>query len=246
MKTIKNKPKIKSGLDAPGVPMVYFLAGILFLGIGIFIRSWESLIFALLLIIGGLIYLHTSFSGKFIIWDKIIRSLNISKHAKILDLGCGHGAVLIKLAFKISSLGKAVGVDLWHKADQANNSLLAAKDNLKLANVENKTQLITADMAKLPLKNRSFDLVVSSFAFHNIHPRKKRARALGEAGRVLKPGGKLIIVDTGHSFRQYRKILEQQNLTKVKIIQAGFNGWWTGPWMSTSIIQAEKDTSKSF
>ncbi|SYW08436.1 Methyltransferase family protein (fragment) [Oenococcus oeni] len=59
----------------------------------------------------------------------------------------------------------------------------------------------------------------------------------------MKNGGKLIIVDIGNNFKEYRKTLEEQKLIHIKLTAAGFNGWWTGPRMSTSIIQAEKDKS---
>lgn len=226
------KGKIKYGVDAPLVPITCISVGIIVLGFWFpshgYLFAWITFIYGLSMIIGRIIFLHTSLRGKFLVWNKIIEGLNISKNSQILDLGCGHGTVLIKFAQKIDDSGKAIGVDLWRNVDQSNNSSVATEKNLKLANVDQRTDLITADMAELPLKDASFDFVVSSMAFHNIKPRQQREKALCEACRVLKNGGKLIIVDTGNNFKEYRKTLEEQKLIHIKLTVAGFNGWWTG------------------
>ena len=50
-------------------------------------------------------------------------------------------------------------------------------------------------MAALPFENDSFDVVLSSLAVHNIKGRPGRDRAIEEAVRVLRPGGRLLIAD---------------------------------------------------
>jgi ubiquinone/menaquinone biosynthesis C-methylase UbiE len=50
-------------------------------------------------------------------------------------------------------------------------------------------------MRQLPFDDGSFDVVVSSLAIHNVPGAGERARALREAARVLKKGGKLAIAD---------------------------------------------------
>lgn len=236
--------KIKGGIDAPLVPLSYLVVGFLSLLIYFYNRpypfAWMTVVYGLAMIGGGIIFLHTSLRGKYLIWDKIIASLTIPQNAHILDLGCGHGAVLIKFAQKINKPGRVVGVNLWHSSDQSHNSENETKENLALLGLTNKTELLTADMSDLPLTDHSFDFVVSSLAFHNIKPQQKREQALREACRVLKTGGKLVIVDTGNNLKEYCRILKEEHFTDIYTAQAGFNGWWTGPWMRTSIIQAKK------
>ncbi|EEI72611.1 methyltransferase domain-containing protein [Lentilactobacillus hilgardii] len=237
--------KVHYGLDAPLVPISYLVIGLGILINWVFFHQYAAagfvLLYALLLIAGGLIFFHTSFRGKFIIWDKILAKTDISDDATVLDLGCGHGAVLIALSKLLGPFGKAVGVDLWKNADQSHNSLEETKRNLEIAKVADHTELVTADMAKLPFEDDRFDLVTSSFAFHNIKPNKKRFEALSEAHRVLKPGGKLIIVDTGHHKTQYINFLKKSSeFSDVSSENTGFNGWWTGPWMASYVIEATK------
>lgn len=158
-----------------------------------------------------------------------------------MDLGCGHGLNLIKFAQLIGPDGKVVGVDLWRSVDQSKNSRAATTQNLIAANVEQQVSLQTADMAELPFADNNFNCVISSLAFHNIKPAAKRQQALQEAARVLQPGGQLLLVDTGHFFKQYQAVLATQDLTDIQVSSAGFNGWWTGPWMPTMILTAKKN-----
>lgn len=239
------KEKIHYGVDAPLVPISYLV-----IGTGIFINwlffhqystAWITLCYALILIGGGIVFLHTSFRGKIRIWKRLLNTIPIAADSKVVDLGCGHGAVLIAVAQRLNASGQAIGVDLWRNADQSRNSLDATQKNLKIAHVSSRTKLVTADMAELPFADYSFDVVTSSFAFHNIKPSQKRLLALTEAYRILKPGGRLIIVDTGHHKKQYLDFLNHHaRFTAISSQNAGFSGWWTGPWMASYILTAIK------
>ncbi|GKT04313.1 class I SAM-dependent methyltransferase [Furfurilactobacillus entadae] len=234
--------KIRYGIDAPLVPLLWFLGGLgVLIGVAVShdYATWPiSLIFGVVLLIGSGLFLHTSVRGKFLIWQKIIAQLSLPDTSHVLDLGTGHGAVLIPLAQKLTADGQAIGVDLWRNRDQSSNSLAATEANLKLAGVADRTKLITADMRHLTLEDNQFDLVVSSFAFHNIKPAADRITALHEAVRVLKPGGQLIIVDTGHNLKEYAAALH--DLKNITTKSCGLNGWWSGPWMGSYMISGEK------
>ncbi|WP_429729188.1 SAM-dependent methyltransferase [Bacillus smithii] len=65
--------------------------------------------------------------GKFEIWEDIFSNLNIPENSKILDMGCGHGTVLIMAAKQLGKEGQAVGIDLWRKVDQSGNDRKATK-----------------------------------------------------------------------------------------------------------------------
>jgi SAM-dependent methyltransferase len=62
-------------------------------------------------------------------------------------------------------------------------------------NVADRIELHTADMTALPFEADSFDLVVSNVALHNVKVRAGRQKAIEEAVRVLRPGGRLLIAD---------------------------------------------------
>jgi ubiquinone/menaquinone biosynthesis C-methylase UbiE len=71
----------------------------------------------------------------------------------------------------------------------------------------------TADARKLPFEDASFDVVLSSAALHNIYDAGERQTAVREIARVLKVGGRVLIVDVRH-LGQYARTLRD----------AGFDG----------------------
>lgn len=100
----------------------------------------------------------------------------------LLDLGTGTGRMLELLGPKV---GRAVGVD-------ANREMLAlARANLARAGVSN-AQVRQGDIFALPVPADSFDLVVVHQVLHFLDD---GARAVREAARALRPGGRIIIVD---------------------------------------------------
>jgi SAM-dependent methyltransferase len=103
----------------------------------------------------------------------------------VLDLGCGTGFDTLLAAQRVSSNGKAIGVDMTHEMVSKGR---ANSDALGLTNVE----LILCEIETLPLADSSVDLVISNGVF-NLCPDK--ARVLDEVFRVLKPGARLQMSD---------------------------------------------------
>jgi ubiquinone/menaquinone biosynthesis C-methylase UbiE len=90
-------------------------------------------------------------------------------------------------------------VDVWSAKDQSGNAEQVTHRNAALEGVADRIELHTADMRRLPFDDGSFDVVVSSLAIHNVPGAGERAKALREAARVLKQGGKLAIADIRHA-----------------------------------------------
>ncbi len=143
--------------------------------------------------------------GKLRLRDKIISSIPWRGDERVLDVGCGHGLMLIGAAKRLTS-GKAVGIDLWQKEDQSDNSREATLQNVHLENVTDRIELLDGDARKLPFADKSFDVILSSWAIHNIYDRAGRETAIHEIVRVLKPGGRLLIADIRHT-AQYARVL---------------------------------------
>ena len=61
------------------------------------------------------LYLDATLRGKFVVWAQLLDSLRLRGDERILDLGCGRGAVLLMAAERLTT-GRAVGVDLWQRA----------------------------------------------------------------------------------------------------------------------------------
>jgi arsenite methyltransferase len=152
--------------------------------------------------------------GKLRLRDKVINSIPWRGDEKVLDVGCGRGLMLIAAAKRLRS-GNASGIDLWRKADQSGNSREATSQNVRLENVGDRVELWDGDARSLPFTDDSFDVVLSSWALHNIYDRTGRETSIREIVRVLKPGGRLAIIDIRHT-REYAKVLQESRFRNVR------------------------------
>jgi SAM-dependent methyltransferase len=182
--------------------------------------------------------LYTSRRGKFVVWAGLLDRLRLRGDERILDLGCGRGAVLLLAAQRLTT-GRAVGVDTWERGDQWGNSAEATRRNAAAEGVADRVELHTADMTALPFEADSFDLVVSSVAIHNVKGRAGREKAVEEAVRVLRPGGRLLVADLWAT-RLYCAHLAKLGMNDVARRGLGWRVWWSGPWLPTCLVTATK------
>jgi arsenite methyltransferase len=186
------------------------------------VRFWLVVAFIL-----GLEAFHLSFTlrGKFALWADLLDRLSLRGDERVLDLGCGRGAVLLMAAQQLTT-GRAVGVDLWRTADQSGNSIEATRRNAVAEGVADRIELQTGDMTALPFEDDRFDVVFSSLAIHNISGRAGREKAIGEAVRVLRPGGRLVIVDV-RGTREHQAQLARLGMNDVARTKLGWKYWPT-------------------
>ncbi len=187
--------------------------------------------------------LYTSRRGKFVVWAGLLDQLRLRGDERVLDLGCGRGAVLLLAAQRLTT-GRAVGVDIWRRGDQSGNSAEATRRNAVAEGVADRIELHTADLTALPFGDDSFDLVVSNVAIHNLTSRADREKALEEAVRVLRPGGRLMIADL-RATREYRAHLARLGMADVSLRGLGWRMWWSGPWLPTRLVTAVKPGPRS-
>jgi len=181
--------------------------------------------------------LYASRRGKFVVWDELLRALNWSGDERILDIGCGRGAVLL-LAARHLTTGRAVGVDLWKRADQSGNAAKATLENAAKEGVADRVELQTGDMTALSFDDNSFDIVVSNLAIHNVKG-EGRLKAIGEAVRVLRPGGRLMVADILRT-ADYVTRLKDLGMADVRRRNLAWRMWWGGPWLPTYLVTASK------
>jgi ArsR family transcriptional regulator len=111
----------------------------------------------------------------------------------ILDVGTGTGHVLELLGARVES---GTGVDL------SRDMLNVARANLFQAGLRN-CHVRQADMLQLPFTADRFDAVVAHMVLHYA---ERPAVAIAEATRVLRPGGRLVVVDFApHERRELRE-----------------------------------------
>src|SRR3990167_437606 len=120
-------------------------------------------------------------------YQKIASQIPQNKTVHILDVGCGTANLVIAIK-KRSPKAEILGIDPDEKI------LEIAKSKIQKEKLDIK--LVKAFAQKLPLKSKSFDWVVSSFAIHHI-PSDLKSQAFYEMYRVLRSGGTILIIDIG-------------------------------------------------
>lgn len=199
----------------------------------------------IVLVLGALIFLHTTTRGKYKIFDDAIKHLNLKSDSQVLDLGCGRGALLTRIAKQLGAAGKVTGLDLWLSRDQSHNKMSITQKNVDDLGLTDRVNLVTDDMTKLDFPDESFDVVTSSFAIHNIKNEQVRIHAVKEAIRVLKPGGHLMIIDTGRNIKEYSQIFQDSGLQIAQSRGLGFNGWWATPLTNSYVVAGNKPATKT-
>jgi SAM-dependent methyltransferase len=177
------------------------------------------------------LFIRTTRVGKFEVWAEILDGLRLRGDETVLDLGCGRGAVLLAAA-KLLPNGRAIGVDIW-RADQTDNSQQNTLRNAELEGVADRVEVRTADITDLPFPDDSVDVIVSSLVVHNIPSPQARAKAISEAARVLRPGGRLVLADIWAT-RRYVRQLRELGWIDARRLGLGWRMWW-GPraWART-------------
>jgi arsenite methyltransferase len=104
---------------------------------------------------------------------------------RVLDLGSGGGIDVLLSARRVAPGGKAFGLDMTPEM------LALARKNQQVAGIEN-AEFLEGTIENVPLPDASVDVVISNCVI-NLSPDKDQT--LGEAFRVLSPGGAFAVSD---------------------------------------------------
>ncbi len=233
------------GVNSPYVPIGFALAVCCCLALAgaLFVLSMPfvsalALAAAILFAFSTPSFVWTTRRGKFVVWTELLDGLGLKGDERLLDVGCGRGAVLV-LAAKRLPRGRVVGLDLWSKTDQSGNSETATLRNAEREDVSDRVELRTGDMRNLPFPDQSFDTVTSSLAIHNITDPVGRNQAIAEIFRVLKRGGTALLADFRHT-KEYQSRLRAEPGAVVERRSLGWRFWYGGPQAATHVVIARK------
>jgi SAM-dependent methyltransferase len=152
-------------------------------------------VFAVILFYFAYAYHMFSYGGGKIqgrILDLVIQRIDWDGSGLALDIGCGNGALGIKVAKKYPG-ARVTGIDYWGgKWDFAMETCVK---NAEVEGVKDRMDFQKASASKLPFKDGHFDLAVSNFVFHEVHDTKDKREVIKEALRVVKKGGKFVFQD---------------------------------------------------
>jgi SAM-dependent methyltransferase len=127
---------------------------------------------------------------------------------RVLDVGCGTGTLALLAKQRVGTTGRVSGIDP--------SAQMIARARRKAARRGLPIDFQVGVIEQLAFPDQSFDVVLSSFMMHQLPDNLKR-QGLAEIARVLRPGGRLLIVDT--------KRPEEQHGRSARPIH-------TGPWNS--------------
>lgn len=126
------------------------------------------------------------------IWNLVIEYLDWNGEGRALDIGCGNGALAIKLARKHCK-AQVLGIDYWGK--KWDYSMGVCERNAALEGVSDRVTFQKGSAASLPFTEGYFDAAVSNFVFHEVGDVKDKRDVIREALRVIKKGGKFAFHD---------------------------------------------------
>ena len=136
--------------------------------------------------------LHRLWKDNFIDW------LAPRKNTHLLDVAGGTGDIAFRFINRTKNQAAVTVID------RNENMLKEGKRRSNAGKVEADLEWVCGDAMKLPFKNEVFDYYTISFGIRNVLDLKK---CLSEAFRVLKPGGRIMILE-------FSKV-ENQTLNKI-------------------------------
>ena len=136
---------------------------------------------------------------------KTVEFAQIAPGERILDVGCGTGDLTLRAAERAGSTGQVCGIDPGPE--------MIETARRKAARAQVNVDFRVGVIEQLPYPDASFDVVLSSLMMHHL-PADLKPIGLAEIRRVLKPTGRLIIVDM-------KGLLEQQGIIPL-VKAAGF------------------------
>jgi ubiquinone/menaquinone biosynthesis C-methylase UbiE len=175
------------------------------------------------------------FSAQAEVWDSI-RSLHVAESAveqaiqkalgdrpvgRLLDVGTGTGRMIELLG---PAAAQAIGID------KSSEMLRLARVKLEAAGIP--SSLRQADMYALPLADSAADSIV----IHQVlHYAQNPAAALGEAARVLRPGGRLLVVDFAAHEREELRTRDAH--LRLGFTDEAMEGWFRAAGLEPDLVQ---------
>jgi len=156
-------------------------------------------------------------AGLHRVWKAMtISQANVRPGQRVLDVASGTGDLALAFAKKVGPHGKLVMTDI--------NGQMLSRGRNRLIDAGYPTEAVVCDAEHLPFPEAEFDLVTVAFGLRNM---TDKLAALKQMHRVLKPGGKLMVLE----FSKVAPSLEKAyDLYSFKVL----------PWLGKRIANDEE------
>ncbi|MFP6901329.1 MAG: bifunctional demethylmenaquinone methyltransferase/2-methoxy-6-polyprenyl-1,4-benzoquinol methylase UbiE [Opitutales bacterium] len=136
-----------------------------------------------------------SFGLDFLWRRRLVRMATASQSTRVLDLATGSGDVAFALRAGLPAETAIIGLDFCQPMlDQAIRKAMSRGSPSNL-------EFLRGDCLDLPFDEESFDVVTIAFGLRNL---EDRARGLSEMLRVLRPNGRLLVLEFSQPYRWLR------------------------------------------
>jgi demethylmenaquinone methyltransferase/2-methoxy-6-polyprenyl-1,4-benzoquinol methylase/phosphoethanolamine N-methyltransferase len=165
------------------------------------------------------------------LWRMVLELAQVGPGQKVLDVGCGTGALAIAAVTVVGPAGEVCGIDAAPEMIQVSRR--------KASRTGSRIDFQVAVIEQLPFPDGHFDLVMNTLVMHHLPDEVKR-KGLGEVYRVLGPGGHFVAVDlqlpktpfakvVGHLFLGHHMAENDISDSIDPLREAGFQDVETGP-----------------
>jgi ubiquinone/menaquinone biosynthesis C-methylase UbiE len=152
----------------------------------------------------------------------------------VLEIGCGTGSLTLTAKRRVGSAGEAFGIDLIPG--------MIAVSQRKAAEANEKIAFQQGSIDNLPFPDNRFDVVLCSFMIFHMSDDTRR-KGIVEIRRVLKPGGRLLVLDMAvpaqplqkaiakmlfggmleHELRELSPLMEASGFSDIELGSASFS-----------------------
>ena len=122
---------------------------------------------------------------------RAVHALDLTGHPRVLDIATGTGDLAIEIA-RAHSDATVIGLD------PSPGMLAIARTKLEQRGLGDRVELVVGDACALPQANCSMDAATIAFGIRNV---PDRPRALRELARVVRPGGRIAVLELGEPRR---------------------------------------------
>ena len=122
----------------------------------------------------------------------VLDRLEWDSRGTAMDIGCGNGALVVRLANKYPD-AVVTGIDYWQ--GKWGYSQASCEKNAGSEGVAGRVKFQKASAASLPFADGAFDAAISNFVFHEVQDERNKRDVVREALRTVKKGGYFVFQD---------------------------------------------------
>lgn len=141
-------------------------------------------------------------------WKMVaVDSLDLCGYENVLDVGTGSGWLIPSIAEKLEG-GKVVGTDI------SQGMVERTRSRIEKQSIQDRAEAVLDDIEDSDFSDDHFDRIIATFTFTTLPNPKKAAK---ECSRILKPDGRMIILDTGKPCNTLAKPIFYPMMVSAKI-----------------------------